>query len=296
MPQPGPGEVLVRTSAVSLGNSDADSKEGSVAGFEFSGVVEALGRGVTEPEVGTRVWGSAPNAFAEFVSARAGHVVPIPDGLEYVDAATLSTGLFTEYGGFCRAGIKNGDTVLVTAASSGIGILGLQVARALGATTVVGTTRNPDRIDMLTSRGADHVIVAGEGIDLAEHVRETVGGTGADVVIDHVGGPALRGAIEAARVGGSVVSVGRLAGPVADIDLFRLAQREVSLSSVSYGFDPPAVITNLNVGVREYLLDSVAAGQIIATIGAVFSAGSASEAMAHLKDERSVGKVVITWR
>ncbi|WP_200919733.1 quinone oxidoreductase family protein [Rathayibacter sp. Leaf296] len=286
-------QVSVQVRAVSLNNGDLSSTGAEIAGFEFSGVVNAIGDAVPAALLGARVMGIAEQAFAEIVVADHRHVIPVPDALGWTDAAALPTAVSTEYGALRRAGLIRGDSVLVTAATSGIALIGLQVARALGADVVIGTTRTAERAELLRRAGADEVVVLEDDADLADAVRAFTNGAGADVVLDHVGGAGLAAAVEAARSGGSVVSVGRLAGPTAEIDLFRLARQRVTLRSVSYGLTPPEILGELFAGVSEELLGAVAAGRVRPIVDRTYAFDDVASAYERLASGSAEGKVVL---
>ncbi|MDE0572738.1 zinc-binding dehydrogenase [Demequina sp. B12] len=293
VPTPAGDQVLVRVEAVALNNADlSPASDTFVPGFEFAGEVVATGDDADANLVGTRVMGIAPAAFAEYVVAHRRHLLPVPDGVESDAAATLPTGLMTEHGAIRRAGIAASDSVLVTAATSGIAMLGIQELRALGVGTIIGTTRTPEHRESVLAAGADHVIVT-SGSDLATAVRDLTDGTGVDAVLDHVGGAGLAEAIRAARQGGTVVSVGRLGGATAEIDLFELARQRVTLRSVSYGLTPPEVIGDLMDGVREQVLPAVASGAIAPPLDRTFAFEDLEEAFARLKGSAGHGKVAL---
>lgn len=293
VPEPAEDQVLLRVHAAALNNGDLSPvTEPRVPGFDVAGEVTAVGGGVDRGLIGHRVMGVTEGAFAEYVTAHHRQVLPVPPRLDSPSAATLPTALGTEYGAVRRSGLRPGDSVVITAAAAGIALLGLQVARLLGAGTVIGTTRNPARRDFLAGAGADHVVV-GENDDLADSVRSLTGGEGVDVVLDHVGGDVIDQAVQAARVGGSVVSVGRLAGGRADIDLFALARRRVSLTSVSYGLTPPSVIGDLLDGVRTDLLAAVADGRLVPQVDSTHPFDRLDQAMARLRSGAAEGKVVL---
>lgn len=284
--------MLVRTSALSLNNADLSVSGDAVLGNEFSGVVEAVGPGVDAAVVGRRVMGVGSAAFAEHVVSHHLHILEVPESVSSQEAAALPTALLTGFGALRRGGIQTGDTVLVTAATSGIGLVSIQVARVLGAGTMIGTTRSAERGDLLRQVGVDHVVVTDEE-DLASRVRDLTVGAGADLVLDHVAGRALSEAIEAARTGGSVVSVGRLAGRTAEIDLFRLAARAVTLRSVSFGFTPPHVIGDLLRGVSIDVLPAVQDARIRPVVDSVFAFRDAAAAFHRLRSGRAGGKVLL---
>lgn len=293
VPTPAAEEVLVRVHAAALNNGDlAPVEEETVPGWEFSGEVVAAGDDVDGAVVGQRVMGISAGSFAEYVTAHRSHVVPVPDGLDAAAAATLPTGLMTECGAVARSGLASGDSVLITAAGSGIGLLGIQVARHAGAALVIGTTRNLSRRALLERAGADHVIVTASD-DMAATTRTLTDGAGADVVLDHVGGDTLDEAVQAARIGGSVVSVGRLAGGTARLDLFALARRRVLLQSVSYGPTPPSIIGDLLDEVSARLLPAVADGNIEPFLDRVFAFDQLGAALARLRSGEAEGKIAL---
>ncbi|WP_228537119.1 zinc-binding dehydrogenase [Nocardia sp. XZ_19_231] len=294
VPEPGPDQLLVRVAAVSFNNADVDADAGSdgverVAGYEFSGEVVAG----DDTLLGQRVMGTAPAAFAEFVVVDRRHVVAVPAGLAPTAAAALPVALFTEHGALTLAGLKPGQSVLVTAGSSSLGLIGMQVARVLGAARVFGTTRTAGKRALLERVGADLALCA-DGSDLADEVLEATNGAGADVVLDHIGGAMVDVAIGSAAPGGVVVSVGRLGGAEARIDLFGLARRRVRLQSVSYGFTPPDIIGDRLAALAPVVLPAVADGRIAAVIDSVHPFVDAAAALERLRGGVAEGKVVLT--
>ncbi|MGY4858595.1 quinone oxidoreductase family protein [Cryobacterium sp. AP23] len=294
VPVPGHDQLLVRTRAVALNNADlTPAGEDHIAGYEFSGEVVELGVGVDASRRGQRVAGTTVGAFAEFVLVHQRHVLPIPDGLSFADAAALPTALLTEYGALALAGVGAGDAVLITAASSGIGLIGVQIARLFGATPVIATTRSPRKRALLESVGADVVIATSED-DLVGAVLEATGGTGVAVVLDHVAGGMIAAAVPATRTGGQIVSVGRLSGAEATVDLYALAARAVTIRSVSYGFTPPSTIGDLLDAVAARVLPAVADGRIRAVVDRVLPFAQAQAGLDRLRSGEAEGKIVLT--
>lgn len=124
-----------------------------IAGYEFSGEVAAVGPGVDAGFLGRRVAGTTPGAFAEYVVVHHRHVMTMPGKLSFEDAAALPSALLTEYGALSLAGVGPGDSVLVTAASSAIGLVGVQLAKLLGAAPVIATTRSAHKRELLEAWG-----------------------------------------------------------------------------------------------------------------------------------------------
>ncbi|MFF3988470.1 zinc-dependent alcohol dehydrogenase family protein [Streptomyces sp. NPDC001797] len=232
---PGPGEVAVRVEALGLNRAEALFRSGtyyyqptlpaSRLGYEAAGIVEAVGEGVTEPAVGDPVTTgpgiemSARGVYAERVVLPASSVVPRPDGVDAVTGAAAWLTYTTAYGGLLEtAGLRPGDHVLITGASSGVGTAAIQVARRIGAVPLA-TTRTADKRDRLLELGAAEVIVTGGSTaqDVAKEVRRLTGGGGAEVMFDAIGGPDFRPLAEGLAAGGSVVVYGWLDGSPAEL-------------------------------------------------------------------------------
>ncbi|MGV9674088.1 quinone oxidoreductase family protein [Nocardia sp. NPDC003482] len=303
-PEPGPGQVLIRTRAAATNNGDipmldrADPTRGGtgeafVAGFEYAGTVAALGDGTGDWRVGDAVMGSTPHSFAEYVLADHRHVLPLPDGLDPAVACALPTGLLTEHGALTAAGFTAGQSVLITGASAGIGLIGAQLAKALGAAHVIGTTRAPGKRALLTEAGVDTVVVT-PGTDLTAAVLAATGGRGVDVVLDHVGGPTFARCLPATRHDGHVVNIGRLDGPASTIDLDDLSYRHLTVHGVSFGFTRPDELAAVIAGLRPEVLAAVARGAIRPVIDRTVPLTEPGDAADRLRSGAAVGKIVFT--
>ena len=143
--------------AVALNKADAElatDGEEVLAGFEVAGVVVEVGSDAFAHLLGTRVAGTTPRTFAEYVTIDHRWVLKVPDGLDVATAAALLTARLTDHGAFMAASVKVGDSVLITGATSSIGLVGVQAAQALGAARVVATTRSAAKRDLLDRAGA----------------------------------------------------------------------------------------------------------------------------------------------
>ena len=169
--------------------------------------------------------------------------------------------------------------------------MGVQIAKFLGASTVVATTRSPQKSSLLEQLGADAVVVTSRE-DVAAGARQATRGDGARVVLDHVGGDALADAVGAACDGGDVIGVGRLGGARGRLDLFALARRHVTLRSVSYGLTPPSVLGDLFDGLASAVFPAVAEGRIRAVIDRAYAFEDAHAALERLASGEAGGKVV----
>lgn len=187
-----------------------------IAGYEYAGEIAAVGEDATNWHVGDKVMGTYPNAFAEYLVADARYVLKLPDSLVPEIACALPTALLTEFGSLRIAGFEAGQSVLITGATTGIGLIGVQIAKALGASNVITTTRANEKRALLRSLGGGVVINTAEE-NLTEAVLAATDGKGADVVLDHVAGQTFADCLPATVVDGHVVNIGRLAGPAATI-------------------------------------------------------------------------------
>ncbi|WP_243795103.1 zinc-binding dehydrogenase [Saccharopolyspora gloriosae] len=304
VPEPGPGQVLVRARAVAVNEADismldrADPASGGsgepyLAGFEFAGEVAALGDGVDDAEVGERVMGTTPRSFAQYVLADHRHLARVPGEIGFEEAAALPTGLLTEHGSLQLGGFAPGQTVLITAGTSGIGLIGVQMAKALGARSVLATTRSADKHQLLRRAGAD-VVVNTTTQNLAEVVLDATGGQGVDLVLDHVAGQTFADCLPATRVDGHVVNIGRLDRAASTIDIDALSYRHLRLIGVSFGFTRAEELGQVIAGLAPEVLPAVASGEIRATIDSTFELTQAAQAAARIRGGQAQGKIVLS--
>lgn len=305
VPEPGPGQVLVRNRASATNNADlpmlaeADPTNGGhgtefVAGFEYAGEIVAIGPDSGDWKIGDPVMGTFPSAFAEYVVVDHRFVVPRPEGLNADVACALPTALLTEFGALRAAGFSSGQSVLVTGASTGIGMIGVQIAKSLGASRVIATTRSAAKKDLLVGLGADAVIVTDEQ-DLTQETLAATDGKGADVVLDHVAGETFAQCLPAAAEDGQVVNIGRLAGPASKVDLDALSYRHLTVHGVSFGFSRDWETVPILDGLRSEVLPAVARGEIRPVVDRTVDVAAYQVAADRLRSGEATGKVVITF-
>ncbi|MFI9154881.1 zinc-dependent alcohol dehydrogenase family protein [Streptomyces sp. NPDC053367] len=225
LPAPGPGEVLVRVEALALNRAEAlfrsggyfyqPTLPGSRNGYEAAGVVEAVGPEVTAFAPGDPVLSAANRelsdhgVYGDLVLLPETALVPRPTGVDAETAAAVWVTYSTAYGALVeRAGMRAGDHVLITGASSGVGTAAIQVARRAGAVPVA-TTRTEAKRRRLLELGAEHVIVTGAE-DVVEETRRLTGGRGAEIVLDAIGGAEFAALGAAAVEDGTLISYGWL--------------------------------------------------------------------------------------
>lgn len=304
LPEPGPGQVVVRARAVAMNEADismldrADPTAGGSgeqyqAGFEFAGEVAALGRGVDDAEVGTRVMGTTPQSFAQHVLVDHRHITRVPDEVDFAEASALPTGLLTEHGSLRLGNFAPGQSVLITGGTSGVGLIGVQIAQALGADGVLATTRSADKHELLRQAGAD-VVVNTTTQNLTAAVLEATGGHGVDVVLDHVAGQTFADCLPATRVDGHVVNIGRLDRAESTIDLDALSYRHLRLVGVSFGFTRAEELAQVIAGLAPEVIPAVAQRRIRPVIDSTFELAQAKRAADRMRSNQAHGKIVLT--
>jgi NADPH:quinone reductase len=303
-PAPGPGQILVRVRAAGLNRADLHMLEGSyspnsktsnvyTAGLELAGEVAAVGPGVNTVGPGDRVMGSGLGAFARYALLDYRHAIAVPQSLSWTEAAALPVGLATEHDALVtQAGFTAGQSVLIVGATSAIGLLGVQLAKALGASLVAATTTSASKKTALVDAGADVVIdTTTESLVTAVHAAS--GGAGVDIVVDHVGGSLFADTLPATRIGGTVISIGRLAGPQATIDLNQLSFRRLRIQGTTFSVRTPDELADVCAALAPAVMPAVADGGIHAVVDRVFGFADALKAAEYLRSNQAVGKVVL---
>jgi len=232
--KPEPGEALVRHEAVGLNFIDVYHRTGlyplpalpATPGMEGSGIVEAIGEGVTEVAVGDRVAyaGIPPGAYAETRRIPAHRLVQLPESISFQQgAAMMLQGMTARYLLRGCYDVKKGDTILIHAAAGGVGSIVCQWAKHLGA-TVIGTVGSPAKAELARAHGCEHPILYNDE-DFTARTKEITGGNGVDVVYDSVGQATFMQSLDCLRPMGMMVSFGQASGSVPPLDLGELAAR-----------------------------------------------------------------------
>ncbi|MEV0381441.1 zinc-dependent alcohol dehydrogenase family protein [Nonomuraea sp. NPDC050643] len=304
---PGPGELLIRVDAIGLNRAEALFRGGDYIepvkefparlGAEAAGVVEAAGAGVPGFEPGRSV--SVVPAFsmndygvyAERAIVPAAAVVPRPAGLGAVEGAAVWMPFLTAYGALVETGgMRAGDTVVLTAASSSVGLAAIQVAERVGATPIA-TTRTRAKAERLRAAGAAEVIVAGEE-DVVTRVRELTGGRGAAHVFDAVAGPGVRELAKGVAPGGSLILYGMLSGEPTPYPGFELGMPALSLRT--YTVHETTTDPERLRRAAAFVLSGLRAGAFRPVVDRVFGLDEIVEAHRHLESGAQIGKIVVT--
>ena len=303
-PRPKPNEVLVKVRAAALNRADLTTARGlphgshggvgAAVGLEWAGEVAAVGAEVTGHSPGDRVMCSGTGGYAEYAVTDWGRVNRMPDGLSFEQATTLPVALITMHNALVTAGrLHAPDSVLIQGASSGVGLMGLQIAKLRGAGLVVGSSTDAARRGRLNEFGADLVIDTREPA-WPEQVLKATGGKGVNVVVDMLSGPVVAQTMKATALLGRIVNVGRLAGTRAEFDFDLHALRRIDYIGVTFRTRTLDEVREINRRMRDDLWDAVTAGKLALPIDRRFPLDQAVEAQAHMRANRHFGKIVLT--
>lgn len=300
-PEPGPGEVVVDVTASAVNRADLLQRQGHYPppagaspypGLECAGVISATGPDVAGWQVGQQVCALlAGGGYAERVAVPAGQLLPVPAGVDPVDAAALPEVACTVWSNVVQlAGLGKGETLLVHGGGSGIGTFAIQLGTALGATVVV--TARAAKHDRLRELGAAHTIDYREQ-DFVEEVRRVTDGRGADVILDIMGGSYLARNVTALATGGRLVVIGMQGGRKAELDLGALLAKRATVAATALRSRPLAEKAAIVRGVREQVWPLVEAGAIRPVVDRRVPMADAAAAHRLVEASDHLGKVLL---
>ncbi|HEX4954083.1 MAG TPA: NAD(P)H-quinone oxidoreductase [Thermoanaerobaculia bacterium] len=300
-PEPGPGEVLIRVAAAALNRADLLQLKGlyppppgesPIPGLECAGTIAALGAGITDWRVGERVMALlAGGGQAELAVAPAGQLLPVPERLTVVEAGGVPEAALTAWTNLVHEGrLEAGQTVLITAAASGIGSFAVQLARELGARVLVAG-RSLERLAPLRELGAAACLPLDE--ELPRAARAANEGRGVDLVLDMVGGPGLSIQLACLAERGRLVLIGLLGGARADLDLRAVLSRRLSITGSVLRPRSRVEKAELVAAFRRFGEARLADGRLRPVISRIFPLEQAAAAYRFLEESQGVGKVVL---
>jgi len=303
VPVPHPGEILVKVEAAGVNRPDVAQRSGSyppppgasdLPGLEIAGDVVALGDGAVRHKIGDKVMSLvAGGGYAQYCIAQDGQAMTVPPALSMQEAGALPETLMTVWHNvFERGALKAGETLLIHGGSSGIGTMAIQLAKAFDAKVIV-TVGSQDKADACRQLGADHAVNY-KTEDFVDAVKKITGGTGANVILDMVGGDYIERNYEAAAVEGRIVQVAFLSGtPKATANFAKLMVKRLHHTGSTLrprsNADKAAMVAAIEAKVMPLLRD----GRIKPLMDSTFPLEKAADAHRRMETSEHVGKIVL---
>jgi NADPH:quinone reductase-like Zn-dependent oxidoreductase len=300
-PQPGPQQVLVRVHAAGLNRGEFILGHGlhgaggaaKAVGMEAAGEVVSCGEGVHHVKPGDRVMGRCPGAFAHYVLMGAREIMPVPDGLSMEEAASIPLAFLVVYDILVQQGhLKADEWVLVTGASSGVGVASIQLAKAMGA-KVIGTSGSAAKLEKLKLLGLDLGICTRKP-DFLDATVSATQGKGVNLAVNSVGGSVFAECVRALAFEGRLATVGYVDGVLhADMDIEALHAKRLTLYGVSNKLRTPEQRAQGLPGFMADVLPLFAAGKIKPVIDQVFAFDELAQAKSLMESNAHLGKIVL---
>jgi NADPH:quinone reductase len=303
-PAPKGAQVLVRVHACGLNRADLGMTKGhvhgsaggvgTVLGIEWAGEVAEIGPDAKGVKVGDKVMGSGGGAFAEYTLADHGRLFRAPSNMNFEEAATLPVALSTMHNAVVTNGaLQPGQSVLIQGASSGVGLMALQIAKLKGAKLVIGSSTDTVRRSRLKEFGADLAVDSSDP-GWVDQVLKATGGEGVDLIIDQVSGKVASQNLAATKIKGRIVNVGRLGGTHADFNFDLHAARRIQYIGVTFRTRSIEEIREIFDEVRKDIWPAVESRKLQLPIDKVFAFDDIGKAFEHMEANRHLGKIVVT--
>jgi NADPH2:quinone reductase len=307
VPAPGVGEVLIRVRASGVNRPDVLQRSGAyppppgasdLPGLEVAGVIESGDADAMAKAglcIGDRVCALvAGGGYAQWCVAPAGQCLPVPAGLDDVQAAALPETFFTVWSNvFDRGRLRAGETLLVQGGTSGIGVTAIQLGNAFGA-TVIATAGSDEKCAACRQLGADHTINY-RTQDFAAVARELTGGQGVDLILDMVAGDYVAREVECLAEDGRLVIIAVQGGVKAGFNAGLVLRRRLTITGSTLRPRPLAFKAAIAQSLREKVWPLLEQGRVRPVIHSTFEAARAAQAHELMESNRHVGKIVLTW-
>jgi putative PIG3 family NAD(P)H quinone oxidoreductase len=299
-PEPGPGEILIAVRAAGINRPDIAQRKGHyppppgfplTLGLEVAGEVAAVGPGAPRWKVGDPVTALlGGGGYAQYAVVDARHALPIPKGLDFIQAAALPETIFTVFSNvFEIGGLKAGETLLLHGATSGIGVAAIQLAKARGA-RVIATSRTATKAAQALDLGADLSL----DVSAEDFVAQVRADGGADVVLDMVGGHYVQKDLIVLKPFGRLVFIAFQAGSKVDVDLLAVQRKRLIVTGSTLRPRDADEKARLAAAVEREVWPLVESGAVRPIIDATFPLEEAAQAHAHLEAGDHLGKVMLT--
>jgi NADPH:quinone reductase len=308
---PNVDDVLVRVRAAGVNRADLLQRKGlypppkgfdeRILGLEFAGEVAEIGENVTSFKLGDRVFGIVSGGGqAEFVSTKESHLAKIPDNLSFVEAACIPEAFITAHDAiFTQGNLKSGESCLIHAIGSGVGLAALQLCKANNINTL-GTSRSAEKLANCDIFGLDYGIVA--NADLLENakyfvelIEEFTDGKGVDVILDLVGAKYFEANLQSLAKKGRLILVGLTSGAKAEFNLGIALSKRLTIIGTTLrarSIDEKSVAT---ANFAKDVLPLIASGKIVPNLDKVFAVTDVQKAHEYLESNKSFGKVVLEF-
>ena len=300
IPEPGPGQVLLRVRAASLNRGDLlgaiafhRAPEGRPAGVDAAGEVHAVGAGVESVKRGDSLMVRGRGCFAEYVLVDPALASPIPAHFSWEQAAAIPISYVTAWEALVQfGGLAAGEWLLVTGASSGVGVASIQLAKVLGA-KVIGVSGSESKLAKLRELGLD-VAICGRAEDFSVKVLEVTGGKGVDLAVNLVGGTVFRACQRSLANFGRLVIVGYVDGVMkTELDLESVHGKRLEIFGISNAPLTSAMRAKATRGFNRDVMPAIADGRIAPVIDRVFAFDELPAAKAYVESGTQIGKVVV---
>ncbi len=303
-PSPKPGQVLVRVRACGLNRADLGMTKGhahgsmggvgTVLGMEWAGEVAEIGSDTKGIKVGDRVMGSGAAAFAEYTLADHGRLFRPPSNMNFEEACTLPVALTTMHNAVVTVGgLQAGQSAMIQGASSGVGLMGLQIAKLKGAKIAIGSSTDAQRRARLKEFGADLAVDSSDP-GWVDQVLQATSGEGVDLIVDQISGKVASQNLKATKIKGRIVNVGRLGGTHADFNFDLHAARRIDYVGVTFRSRTVEEIREIFDEVRKDIWPAVESRRLQLPIDKVFAFDDIGKAFAHMEANKHLGKIVVT--
>ena len=302
VPQPGPGEVLIKVAYAGVNRPDVIQRKGHyppppgaspIPGLEIAGTVFAAGPDLSGERIGQEVCALVTGGgYAEYCTAKIDHCLTVPEGLDLAEAAALPETLFTVWHNvFERGWARDGETLLVHGGTSGIGTMAIKLARLFGLTSIV-TCGSDDKCAAALRIGADHAINY-KSSDFVEEVKRITGGKGVELVLDMVSGDYVPRNLACMADDGRHVTIAVLGGMTAEINMAQIMARRLTLTGSTLRARPDEFKALLCDEISQAVWPAVEEGKLRPEMDRAFPLEQAGDAHAHMEAGGHIGKIVL---
>lgn len=303
-PVPGPEDLLVRVHAAALNRADLLQRQGGypqpgprpafeIPGLEYAGEVIATGARVEGFAIGDRVMGLlAGGGYAEQVVTHFRLAMKVPANLSWHEAGATPEVYITAHDALRQCSLVSGETVLIHAAGSGVGVAAIQIAKAMGASLVIGTAGSAGKIEQARALGMD-VGVNYREQDFADEVLKATGGRGVDVILDVIGADYWERNMKAIALKGRMVLVGMMGGNTTNANLGVLLAKRASVRGTTLRARPLEEKADATRAFEKSVVPHLASGRVKVVVDRVFPLAEAAAAQEYMGANQNFGKVVL---